>query len=109
MNDVGVASTDFILVFFSGVRTALADAKDNLATKEAFGVGDSTMLNEPMVDLLVFIVFCFLPLGVLPRLGNSVAQPTGCLVGETCVVELLVQSSFVSILKFPLTTGKGDI
>ena len=86
---VRTLSTDLVFEFFSGDNTDLADAKDSLATSEALGCGgwpeDSGTRLAVVVCLLTLEVF----VGVLPRLGNIVAQPKGCFVGETCVEELL--------------------
>ena len=90
----------------------LAEASESRATREAFGSGGSTSVptaTAVLPKLLLLLVVLVRTLGVLPRLGSNSAQPKGCLVGDTCVVELLEKSTLVSGLKFTLTAGSGDI
>ena len=88
----------------------LAEVSESLATKDTFGSGGAApnpTICLPHCPLARLDLLC--TLGVLPRLGSNSAQPKGCLVGETCVAELLEKSSLVSDLKFVLTAGNGDI
>ena len=88
----------------------LAEASESLATKDALGSGGAApnpTICLPHCPLARLDLLC--TLGVLPRLGSNSVQPKGCLVGETCVVELLEKSTLVSGLKFALTAGSGDI
>ena len=85
-----MASTDFVFVLRSGDRIVFAEAKDNLATSDTLGDGVSTGLPSPAlsVPIALLLVTFRLVVGVLPRLGNNVAQPKGCRFGETCEVKL---------------------
>ena len=99
-----------MLVFLSDVSIVLAEASESLATKEAFGsVGSVSVPTAALTTLLLLLIALDWTLGVLPRLGSNSAQPKGCLVGDTCAVELLEKSTLVSGLKFTLTAGSGDI
>ena len=88
----------------------LAEVSESLATNDALGSGGSASNPTTCLPHCPRLPLDLLPtLGVLPRLGSNSAQPKGCLVGETCVVELLEKSTLVSGPKFALTAGNGDM
>ena len=85
-----------MLGFLSELWMVLAEVSESRATKEAFGSGGAASVPRicPFHFPLLFLVLLW-TLGVLPRLGSNSAQPKGCLVGETCVVELLEKITLV--------------